>query len=146
MVAGLLGVLKAGGAYVPLDPSYPAQRLAYMAQDSQPRAVLTQAALLGQVREMLGHQDAQLPMLALDEPGAFDDQPTHNPNPQALGLTARNLAYVIYTSGSTGQPKGVAIEHRNTVNFIEWARRAPVSEGLDVTLLSTSINFDLAVY
>ena len=26
-----------------------------------------------------------------------------------------NLAYVIYTSGSTGQPKGVAIEHRNTV-------------------------------
>ena len=47
MVVGLLGMLKAGGAYVPLDPSYPAERLAYMLEDSAPVVVLTQERLRG---------------------------------------------------------------------------------------------------
>ena len=37
-------------------------------------------------------------------------------------VESNNLAYVIYTSGSTGQPKGVAIEHRNTSNLLHWAK------------------------
>ncbi|WP_024692561.1 condensation domain-containing protein, partial [Pseudomonas syringae] len=44
MVVGLLAILKAGGGYVPLDPAYPAERIAYMLQDSAPAAVLTQSA------------------------------------------------------------------------------------------------------
>src|SRR5712672_3097746 len=45
MVVGLLGILQAGGAYVPLDPDNPAERLAYMLQDSQAALVLTQEKL-----------------------------------------------------------------------------------------------------
>src|SRR5262249_50402456 len=57
-----------------------------------------------------------------------------------------DLAYVIYTSGSTGKPKGVAIEHRNAVAFISWARRVFTDEGLSGVLAATSICFDLSIF
>ena len=37
MVVGLLGVLKSGGAYVPLDPAWPADRLAFVLDESRRR-------------------------------------------------------------------------------------------------------------
>ncbi|MFF5866012.1 condensation domain-containing protein, partial [Pseudomonas sp. NPDC012596] len=45
LVVGLLAVLKAGGAYVPLDPDYPAERLAYLFEDSGVSLLLTQPHL-----------------------------------------------------------------------------------------------------
>ncbi|MFY7907842.1 MAG: non-ribosomal peptide synthetase, partial [Burkholderiaceae bacterium] len=58
----------------------------------------------------------------------------------------QHLSHVIYTSGSTGQPKGVAIEHRNTVNFCHWAGEAFTAAQRDGVLFSTSICFDLSVF
>ncbi|TBW44115.1 amino acid adenylation domain-containing protein, partial [Marinobacter halodurans] len=101
-------VLKAGGAYVPLDPAYPAERLAYMLEDSAPVAVLVH----GEVPELA---TGELPVIALDETAPWTSRPSHNP---ARGdLTPFHLAYVIYTSGSTGRPKGVMIEHGNVIRL-----------------------------
>src|SRR5206468_9824694 len=72
--------------------------------------------------------------------------PESNPEHSGIGLTPKHLAYVIYTSGSSGSPKGVAIEHRNAVNFICWAQMSFSGDVLENTLFSTSLNFDLAVY
>jgi amino acid adenylation domain-containing protein len=142
MVVGILAVLKAGGAYVPLDPAYPRERLQYMLHDSTPRVLLTQTGLCDPLEI-----PAELAVLPLDEPRAWQQQqPAGNPDRAAVGLTPRHLAYVIYTSGSTGEPKGVAIEHRNTVNFICWAREAFDAQQLQHTLFGTSLSFDLAVY
>ena len=69
-----------------------------------------------------------------------------NPERIHAGLRPEHLAYVIYTSGSTGMPKGVMLEHRNTVNLICWAHRFFSGDVLARTLFSTSLNFDLAVY
>ncbi|WP_032716627.1 AMP-binding protein, partial [Pseudomonas syringae] len=100
MMIGLLGVLKAGAAYVPLDPAYPAERLAYMINDSQPTALLTQRDLQKRLPTLA------LPLVLLDDDqrNTFTER-DDNPVVEALGV--RNLAYVIYTSGSTGNPKGV---------------------------------------
>ncbi|WP_156115396.1 amino acid adenylation domain-containing protein, partial [Xenorhabdus sp. NBAII XenSa04] len=140
MVVGLLAILKAGGAYVPLDPAYPSERLAYMLEDAKPIALLTQTTLVEKL-------NTPVPTVILDDQEAFlTSQPTHNLDVHALGLTSRHLAYVIYTSGSTGQPKGVAITHCNTINFLTWAQRTFGREELSHTLFATSLNFDLAVY
>jgi amino acid adenylation domain-containing protein len=135
MVVGLLAILKAGGAYVPLDPDYPAERIHHMLVDSQPRAVLVQAA----TRALMG--DLPLPQVDLDQP-AWTRQPSHNP--QVSGLTAANLAYVIYTSGSTGLPKGVMVEHRNVVNLVHWSAGLFPSEG--AVLHKTPVSFDASVW
>jgi amino acid adenylation domain-containing protein len=141
MVLGLLGILKAGGAYVALDPTYPSERLAYIVKDAAPKVLLIQERL----RKRLPETAAQ--MIALDsESNAIAQQPSANLDPRTMGLQSHHLAYVIYTSGSSGQPKGVAIEHRNTVNLICWARYAMDQNVFSQTLHSTSLNFDLSVY
>ncbi|NWE79449.1 non-ribosomal peptide synthetase [Pseudomonas yamanorum] len=106
MLAGLLAILKAGAAYVPVDPAYPAERIAYLLQDSAPVAVLAEES----TRAVLGD------VAIVDLHGAYPDAT----NPQVAGLTPANLAYVIYTSGSTGQPKGVMVEHRTVENLVHW--------------------------
>jgi non-ribosomal peptide synthetase component F len=113
MVVSLLAVLKAGGAYVPLDPGLPAERLAYMLEDSAVPLVLVQAALRGTVPAREGV--AVLAVDALAERLAAESAE----NPKS-GAGPGSLAYVIYTSGSTGRPKGVMNQHRGVVNRLVW--------------------------
>jgi arthrofactin-type cyclic lipopeptide synthetase C len=120
MVVGLLGILKAGGAYVPLDPAYPVERLSYMLEDSSPTVLLTQGHLAGRFTGRTA-----LPVVDLgDAAPAWQEQPEGNPDGAGMGVSPDHLAYVIYTSGSTGQPKGVAVEHQNLNNLIQWHREA----------------------
>ena len=147
LIAGMLGILKAGGAYVPLDPAYPADRLAYMVEDSRPVAVLTQAALADTVRAWLGSSPA--PVLVLDGVDAdpeIEAQSVADPDPAALGLDATHLAYVIYTSGSTGKPKGVMNQHDGVVNSLRAAQLHFQLDAADKWLQKTSYSFDVSAW
>ncbi|MFL6200615.1 MAG: condensation domain-containing protein, partial [Thermoanaerobaculia bacterium] len=53
MIAAVLGVLKAGGTYLPCDAAWPADRVEAILAASGARAVLTRAALLPAVEELL---------------------------------------------------------------------------------------------
>ena len=137
MVVGLLGILKAGGAYVPLDPDLPAERLAYMVDDSGIGLLLIQAHL----RERLPVR-ATLRVLALDE-ALEDDGADHDP---AVALDGENLVYVIYTSGSTGRPKGAANRHRALSNRLAWGQRQQPLSAADAVLQKTPFSFDISFW
>ncbi|EGH34621.1 amino acid adenylation, partial [Pseudomonas syringae pv. japonica str. M301072] len=85
-----MAILKAGGGYVPLDPAYPAERIAYMLQDSTPAAVLAQSATEALLT------DVSVPVINLDQNNWQEESVR---NPQVAGLTSAHLAYLIYTSG-----------------------------------------------
>jgi amino acid adenylation domain-containing protein len=131
LVIGLLGVLKAGGAYVPLDVKNPKPRL--QQQLKSVKVLLTQAGLLPQLPLF----DGAIVCFDRDQP-ELARLSASNPAPAA---TPENLAYVIFTSGSTGVPKGVAIRHRNLVNYTHFISRRLGLEtfpgGLKFALVST---------
>jgi amino acid adenylation domain-containing protein len=139
MVVSLLAVLKAGGAYVPLDPGLPAERLAYVMDDSAVPLVLVQAAGRGAVPAREGV--AVLAVDALAERLAAE--PAENP---AGGARPDSLAYVIYTSGSTGRPKGVMNAHRGVVNRLVWMQAHFGLGADDVVLQKTPFGFDVSVW
>ncbi|NVZ39569.1 amino acid adenylation domain-containing protein, partial [Pseudomonas sp. 21615526] len=135
MVVGLLAILKAGGAYVPLDTQYPADRLAYMLQDSGAQWLLTQAAVRDQLPIPPGVQ-----VLVLS-----DTDETLQANPQ-VAVQPDNLAYVIYTSGSTGRPKGVSVRHRGLANHMAWMCKTLPLQSSDRILQKTAFSFDASVW
>jgi amino acid adenylation domain-containing protein len=133
MLVGLLGILKAGAAYVPLDPSYPAERLAFILEDTQVPILLTQQRLLASLPESAAR------MLVLDtdwQEVALES--VENPPPCVNG---ENLAYVMYTSGSTGRPKGVMVCHRGVSNYLCWRQITFPLRATDRALQKTSFGF-----
>jgi natural product biosynthesis luciferase-like monooxygenase protein len=137
LLVGVLGIHKAGGAFVPLDPEYPADRIAFMVQDSGTRVILTQERLL----ERLPAFDGDLLRLDADWPAVA----SLSGDPVDGGAAPQQLAYVIYTSGSTGRPKGVMVEHRNVANFFAGMDERVTMGAGDALLAVTSLSFDISV-
>jgi acyl-CoA synthetase (AMP-forming)/AMP-acid ligase II len=145
VVATVVATLKLGAAYLPLDLSHPADRVAYMIQDSAATLVVTT-------------HDAPVPdvtaILVLDSDAVYkelsavrDDQATVYSGPSYSGPSALDSAmYVIYTSGSTGRPKGVVVPHEGISSLAATAidRMGLTSESR--VLQFASVGFDVAVF
>src|SRR6185503_17921909 len=106
LVSALIAVMLAGPAFVPVDPEYPADRIAFILEDTAAPVVITQASYVDRL-------PASASVVLVDGvwPGGDAVLPV---------VDATDLAYVIYTSGSTGRPKGVLLEHRGVVNYLHW--------------------------
>ena len=138
LIVALLAVLKGGGGYVPVDPAYPAERIAWMLEDSGAPVLLTHARLAERLPTFAGsviRVDADWAEIAAAEPAERPD----------AAVQPENVAYTIYTSGSTGRPKGVQIEHRSTVTLLHWLREHVSSEERGSVLGSTSVSFDVSI-
>ncbi|WP_225101369.1 non-ribosomal peptide synthetase [Streptomyces sp. CoH27] len=135
-VIGVVAILKASAAFVPVDPEHPARRQAYILADARAQAVLTQRRL---VESLPDGAETAVPVLALDDPAVWQDEPDHDPAPVALPA---DLCSLYYTSGSTGRPKGVASTHEGWVNRMWWMQRRHGLQPGDAVLHKTTLTFD----
>ena len=134
------GVLKSGAAFLPIDPAYPVDRIQYILEDSEAKAILAS-------KEIYEEKKADYPrakFLILEDILALPLKE----KPQ-VEIDPHSLAYCIYTSGSTGKPKGVMIEHHSLHNFVAMDDHNPiVHEYVDhckVAASLASLSFDLSI-
>jgi amino acid adenylation domain-containing protein len=138
LAAALLGVLKAGAAYVPVDPAYPADRIAFMLQDTGAPVLVTQVALEERVSGF------GVSLLAVDRLARiFEHASSERPRQWVNGA---DLAYVIYTSGSTGKPKGVMVEHRALANLCGGHATEFGVTAADRATLVAGVGFDASAW
>jgi amino acid adenylation domain-containing protein/non-ribosomal peptide synthase protein (TIGR01720 family) len=138
MVVAMLAILEAGGAWLPLDPALPAERLAFMLDDSGARVLLLQEPLHARVPA-----EGRL-VVPLD--ARWDAGEAAEEEPCGAAVSPGNLAYVIYTSGSTGRPKGVMVPHRGVCNRLRWAQETYRLDARDAVLQKASFGFDFSVW
>ena len=136
MIVAQQAILRAGGAYLPLDPDYPADRLAFMIEDSRMAVVVAQESTRGQIPSGAN-------VVVLDKDAAAIAARSANFKP--IEVDPNSPCYIIYTSGSTGKPKGVLNPHIAAVNLLLSVQKIPGMKQSDRVLAITTLSFDIAV-
>ncbi len=134
MYSAIYGIIRGGNAYLPIDPNYPQDRIDYILENSNAKAVIAQ----GKFTSLAGKTKC------IDMTKFIENTPTSENLP--CNAEEDDTAYVIYTSGSTGNPKGAKIPHKSAVNRILWMHdKYPLGEN-DVILQKTPYTFDVSVW
>lgn len=153
-VVGIFAVLTVGGVFMPINPLTKSDKLAYLLQDSEAKAFLTQGSLAStwrkaceqapSVQAVFVAGEALASALPLERPWP-DAAAPHRP-PQPVSLIDQDLAAIIYTSGSTGDAKGVMLSHLNMVSACTSVSTYLGLRADDVICCALPLAFDYGLY
>jgi amino acid adenylation domain-containing protein len=135
-----IGILYSANCYANLDIKSPAQRLKGMLQNLNAEIIITTAAQVAALNA-IGIPESKL--LLIEEamtPDAIYDFSIISKRLESVIDT--DPYCIIHTSGSTGIPKGVALNHRSTIDFVDWAFDRLNLDGSEVMGSLAPIYFD----
>ena len=133
----LLAVLKCGATFVPLDPSFPAERIAFIAEDSGLTLMMTSGTLRVSCAELpCGVLDLDELAKAVARESAARPEVRHEDG---------SLCYILYTSGTTGRPKGVAVTHASICNFLNVCMPIYAVNSRDRVYQGMTLAFDFSI-
>ncbi|MDN2501962.1 amino acid adenylation domain-containing protein, partial [Nocardia nova] len=139
---------KTGAAFVPIDPRLPADRVAFLLDDSGATFGITRtgSADIGTI-----DPHRHIDRLVLDDPETVHALDTESGAPitdteRGATLTPDRTAYLIYTSGSTGTPKGVLVTHRGLTDLVAAQHRILGVTADSAVLQVASPSFDASIF
>jgi len=135
-----IGILYSGNAYANLDIKSPPQRLKGMLQNLNPPIIITSAAHVATLKALDFSEDKLLLIEQAILPEAIYDNSLLLKRLESIIDT--DPYCIIHTSGSTGIPKGVALNHRNTIDFVDWAFDRLSLDGSEIMGSLAPIYFD----
>ncbi|NKY33497.1 fatty acid--CoA ligase family protein [Nocardia speluncae] len=119
-IIAALGLLTAGGVLVPVNTRFKAGEAADVIRRSGAKALLVQKGFLG------GDYPAPPGVPVFDLKSDF----LGSGSPFERRVAGTDIADIIYTSGTTGRPKGVMMNHLQTLRlYAEWCDLADLREG-----------------
>jgi long-chain acyl-CoA synthetase len=137
-VITLLACVRLNAIAVPMGTRLRGPEIAFICRDSEPRLVIHEAALAGQLPG-----DAAMPGLArvavAGDPAAADsfERLMAEAEPVDPAPVAEDDPFcIMYTSGTTGRPKGAVITHLGVVHScMHWVERLGLTEGISTLLV-----------
>ncbi len=136
------GILKSGGAFLSIEPDYPDERILYILENAGVKILVTTEDVYDSRRNLL--DGANVKVVFTED--LYKYESAKRPD---VVITPEQLAYCIFTSGSTGNPKGVMIEHRNLLSFIDNHDNNIIThyylDNTNVMLALAAITFDVSV-
>lgn len=130
----ILALIKVGAVYVPIDPSTPDTQLNYILTDTGAKLLITD-------QENSGRSIEGVSVLTYNGTSPEVDEENQPIRP----VDDSDLCYVCYTSGTTGKPKGVMVEHRSVVDYINTFKAYFQLKAKNNVLQQSSLAFDTAV-
>ena len=115
----LLAVMKVNAAYVPLDAAFPIERLRFILDDAEIKAIVSMSRFARDARAVRRAARSFSTAPSARSMRSQDASRLH----AACARSHDQLCYIIYTSGTTGKPKGVAIEHAEHLQLRARRRR-----------------------
>lgn len=123
VLVSFMGAAYSCNFYSPIDVDMPASRVNKILEVLQPSLVVTS----GELQPVFEQFDYQGDYLLFEDAivGPVDEQAIETARNKGIDT---DLLYVLFTSGSTGVPKGVTINHRSVIDYIDW-----VTETFEIT-------------
>ncbi|MGY1937934.1 FadD3 family acyl-CoA ligase [Nocardia gipuzkoensis] len=119
-IVAAFGLLTAGGVLVPVNTRFKAEEAGDVIRRSGAKAVLVQQGFLGV--DYTGA--AEVPVIDLKSDFLDSGAPFER------SVAGTDIADIVYTSGTTGRPKGVMMNHAQTLRlYAEWCDLADLREG-----------------